>query len=368
MFLLLPLPILAIEAYSGDNVLLSADQVIDGNYYAAGQNVEIYGKVNGDVFVAGNKIVINSEEINGSIFVAGSVIDIRGVVTGSVRTVGENVSINGKVNGNVFSVGTTVFVDTDAEVGGHLTFWGQRATIRGNIDGQVEGGMESLALSGQVGKDVDVTLCETCEQPTLEVSETAVIAGTLGYSAFKEAEIAEGATIGEVEFNQASPKVKDKQPLWSFGKLKGWLFNLFTILVTGMILLYLWPKFFDRAYHEVRKKPIKTFFKGFLILIVTPIACIIAMVTIIGIPVGIIALVLWGIMLYLAKVISAWLVGKFVKDWFLKDKRMPALAILVIGTLVYIIIGTIPFVGFLMVLVTFLLSWGTLLKLMPKEK
>jgi len=72
LVLLLPLPILALEIHNNDNVTLGTDKVIDGNYYAAGQNIEIYGTVNGDLFLAGNMITIDSENINGNIFIFSS--------------------------------------------------------------------------------------------------------------------------------------------------------------------------------------------------------------------------------------------------------------------------------------------------------
>ncbi|MBT7553078.1 hypothetical protein HN670_01245, partial [bacterium] len=74
---LLPISLLAVEAHSGDVVFLAIDQTIDHNYYAAGQNVEIYGTVNGDLFLAGQNIIIDSENINGDIFAAGSTLTIK---------------------------------------------------------------------------------------------------------------------------------------------------------------------------------------------------------------------------------------------------------------------------------------------------
>ena len=104
-FFVVPLSALAAEYHSGDNVLLASDQQIDSNYYAAGQNIEVYGTVNGDLFLAGDNITVDSENINGDIFAAGNTITIKGTVNGSVRTAGQQVNIMAQVRDNVMFFG-----------------------------------------------------------------------------------------------------------------------------------------------------------------------------------------------------------------------------------------------------------------------
>lgn len=363
VFMVLPMSALALTGYSSNVVFLAEDEVINGNYYAAGQTVEINGTVNGDIFVAGNTIVISSENINGDIFAVGSSITIKGKVNGSLRLVGENIDLSGEVTRNAMVAGQNFRVDKDAKLAGHLTFWGQTLNMAGEV-GRLEGAFSNLLLSGTVNNDVDIYLTESTGE-TINVSDGAVINGTLYYKALKKLDINPQASIGNVSFNEI---VKKAKPAVNKGYFFGWIFKLFSMAVVGMIVLYLWPKFLSNSYGLVYKKPVKTFFKGLLLLIVTPLASILIAITVIGLPIAIIIMLLWGILLYLASIMAAWLIGKFIKDKFFHKAKWHKLLILIVGVLVYCLIVKIPFIGSLVVLIAYLLAWGTFMNIYKFKK
>lgn len=357
-FFVVPLSALAAEYHSGDNVLLASDQQIDSNHYAAGQNIEVYGTVNGDLFLAGDNITVDSENINGDIFAAGNTITIKGTVNGSVRTAGQQVNIMAQVRDNVMFFGQKLDLDTDSTIGGHVNFYGQRANMRGTVGGQFEGFVESALLSGTFNKDVELNLSKG---KNLEVVDSAVINGTLYYKAMEEGMIAEGATITKgVNFDQIFSKSKTP---WQKFSWKGLLFKFFGTLVVGMVLLYLFSKFFKDGYNWVRSHPWKSLWQGLVLLVITPIACLLLAITFIGLPLAFVAMSLWVIILYLAKVISAWLIGKFIKEKLFDEKKFSDITVLALGILIYIIISKIPYLGPLVVVIIYLMAWGAFSKM-----
>ena len=354
--IMLPTSALALTGHNGDVVILEKDEVINGNYYAAANIIEINGTVNGDIFiVAGNTIVINSENINGDIFAAASNISIKGKVNGSLRLVGENIDLIADVSGNAMVAGQNFRLDSDNKLDGHLTFWGQMVNVAGEV-GRLEGAFESLRLSGIVNNDVDVYISSDKSKETLNISDEANIGGTLYYKSLKELEINSNAVIGGVSFNEIIKETKKSG--FDKGNLFGWIIKLFGMLVVGMIGLYIWPKFFSKSYGLVYKKPVKTFFKGLLLLIVTPLASILIAVTVIGLPVAIIVMMLWAITLYLAKVMAAWFIGKFIKGKLFKNAKWNKILILTLGIVVYILIAKIPFIGGSIIFLVYLLALG----------
>ncbi|MBT6691034.1 polymer-forming cytoskeletal protein [Candidatus Parcubacteria bacterium] len=352
--IVLPTSALALTGYSSDIVILEKDQVINGNYYAAGNTIEINGTVNGDIFVAGDTIVIDSENINGDIFAAGSNITVKGKVNGSLRLVGENIDLMGEVTRNAMVAGKSFRVDSDSKLAGHLTFWGQMVNVAGEI-GRLEGAFSNMRLSGTVNNDVDIYLSEPTEE-AINISDEAVVNGTLYYKALKESEINSDATIGDVSFNEI---VKKTEPSFDKGNLLGWIVKFFGMFIVGIIALYLWPKFVADSYSSVYKKPVKTFFKGLLLLIVTPLASILIAATIVGLPLSIIVMVLWAIAFYLAKVMAAWLIGKFIKDKLFSNAKWRKVLVLALGILIYILLGKIPFIGFMISMLIYIFAWGT---------
>ncbi len=378
LVLLLPLPILALEIHNNDNVTLGTDKVIDGNYYAAGQNIEIYGTVNGDLFLAGNMITIDSENINGNIFIFSSwtnpfdimsspSVIITGKINGSVTVIGENINITGDINGNVMFAGELATIDNDTTIAGHMTAWGERVNVQGKVGGNLEGGLKSLLINGQVGKNVDIHIGASKDKDGLQIGEKAIINGELKYKAWQEADVSDQATIaGGISFDQLFKTTKSKA--WGFAMLKVLLIQFFGMLVVGMVLFYLWPKFLSRACDKTHQNMLMTFFKGLGLLILTPLAAFILMITIIGLPLGLIILGLWVIMLYLAKVIGAWLLIRFLQMKFFAKKKISDTSLLALGILLFIIISKIPFIGWIIIFVLFITAWGTIFDYILKTK
>lgn len=352
---------------SGDNIIVTSEQSIDGNYYAAGQSVEIYGRVNGDVFAAGQNIIIDSPEINGSLFLAGNSIEIRGVVTGSIHVAGQNLNLAGSNKGNVLGFGQNFVLNKDAQIGGHLTFFGQSASLRGQVGGKLEGAMDSLSISGKINKDVDVYVGEAEKSGGLQVVDGAQVGGNLKYASFKKGSIASGAVIGgQSIYNQVFPQ-KNKKPFFTAHRGQSAVYEFFVIMVIGMLLIYLWPNFMKRIYEKAKKQPGRSFLRGLLVLIVTPIAALILAITIIGAPLALIMLILWAILLYVVRILAAWLLGNWLKDNFFAKKNWSNLIILGLGTIVYLLVGLVPFLGALLCAIIYIIAWGTLTEIKYKE-
>lgn len=361
---LLPISLLAVEAHSGDVVFLATDQIIEHNYYVAGQNVEIYGTVNGDLFLAGQNIIIDSENINGDIFAAGSNLTIKGNINGSVRFAGEQFNIDGQVRDNVFFLGQNATVGQEAIVGGHMTAWGQQVSVRGQVAGDVEGGLETLAVSGQVGKNIDIYVSK--DEQALQLTDSAVIGGSVKYYAWKEITISDQVQIGgEVIFEKMVHKTK---PIFAMAIVWHLILKFFGMLVVGMLLIYLWPKFFPHTISRVRKHPWKTLFIGLATLILTPIISIILMITLIGLPLAFIILGLWVACLYIAKIMAAWLIGDWLKKKLFAKYKWSNISVLALGVFTYLIISKIPIVGWIIIFILFLWAWGVMTNILYKKE
>src|SRR3989344_5110306 len=98
-------------------VSLPAGEVHDGDYMAWGDIVEIYGEVNGDVYVAGGQVTIDGR-VNGDVLVAGGQVNVSGMISQDLRVAGGQVSVTGVVGRNVTAVGGDVNFTSAASIGG----------------------------------------------------------------------------------------------------------------------------------------------------------------------------------------------------------------------------------------------------------
>lgn len=362
LILILPLPILAKTMQNNQLVIVASDQVIDHNYYNAGNTVNIYGTINGDVFVAGNTITIDSQNINGDIFAAGNTITIKGTVNGSLRLAGQNIFIDGQISGNVLAGGQNINLNSSSVVNGHVTVAGQSIDSQGVIKGQLEAAGEMAYLNGQVDKDVYLQLGQT----KLQVGDQAKIGGKLFYKSLEQGQVSDKAQISQgVFFEPHVPKQKPSFKGFGFGSF---VVKFFGMLVVGMILMHIWPKFLPESVETIKKNKAGVFFKGFGWLILTPILLIIVAITIIGLPLAGLLFILWMLGLYLAKIIAAWLLIALIRAKFFKDKKLSNIWWLAIGILLYIILGKIPFIGWVIAFVLYVFAWGALANILPKLK
>ncbi len=356
--LCIPLTTLAIEKHASKVVFLAADQTVNQNYYAAGEKIEIYGTINGDLFLAASEVVIDSANINGDIFVVSEKLVVKNKINGSIRAVvAKEFELNAEVVKNVFVLGSSLKVAETAQIAQHLTFWGSNLEFNGKVGQNLEGGMENLSVNGQVGANVDVYLSPR-DEANLQLTDKALVSGSVFYRALTTAQVAENAQIlGALNFEKWTQKFPEKN---IFDHLWSAVVTFFSMLVVGMVLFYLWPGFFSHNFATLRKQSWKTLLFGFLFLFLTPFVALLLMFTVIGLPVGLMILAAWVVFLYLAAILSAWLLGKFIKNKFLAKYPWSKMHILAFGIVVYLLIGTVPFLGWLLLTWLYLLAWGLL--------
>jgi len=359
LFSLVIAPVLALPALakgSQPDVYLPSTETVSGNYYKVGGTVEVAGKVASDVVVAGGNVII-SGEVGGDVLVVGGNIRITGSVEGDVRVIGGNVELAGPVGKNVSVAAGTLTIASSSNINGHLTVAVGALDLRGAVVGGVAGAAGSVIIAGTIKGPTDIILDK---EGTLQIRDTAVIQSPFKYSAYHEAQVAEGANLSEaLQFNQLNLKERS----WSekFDWLRH-LISLFAMLIIGMIFVVMVPKLVEQINSEALVKPWAKIGWGFVWLVVPPIAIIILAVTIIGLPLAIIGAAIYAIGLYMTQIFAGLLVGYWLKNnskmaWW---SKMSPLVMMSVGILVFKILTMLPFVGGLVVFVGLLWLWGTL--------
>src|SRR3989304_8346367 len=74
------------------SMVLARNEVVNKDYFAAGDTVTISGIVNGDAYLAGGSVLIDGT-INGDLLVAGGTIQIQGPVKNDVRAAGGMITL-----------------------------------------------------------------------------------------------------------------------------------------------------------------------------------------------------------------------------------------------------------------------------------
>ena len=302
------------------------------------------GDVYGDIFFWGQRLRITGRVLDNA-FVGGMVASLDGgTVEGDLFAFGTGVTVDGEVFGDVYAFAQQLTITERARIHGNVIVFVGALTIDGSVGGLVTGGGGALRINGLVGSiDLDCGL--------IEVGPEARILGDLEYTSNEEADIDQGASIGgEVRWNREEDEDEDEDEEnssdWiAFGILwQAW--GYLSKLVVGVVALVLGGAAARAPAAALRRHPARGLGFGFVAAVVVPVACVVAMLLVVGLPLGAIGLGFYAIAVYLARLVTAHWIG----DWLLRrvSKRAPSEYLaLALGLLLLLLAMRVPYLGFL---------------------
>lgn len=353
----------ATEFKEGDTVIIQKGETVKGDLYAAGGMVSIAGNIEGDLLAVGGKIDV-SGTIKQDLMLAGGFIDVVANVMDDVRISGGFLTINGPVSGDVIATGGFITIGQDAKIGGDLIVAGGVVIINGHVVGntRIEGG--KVIVNGILNGPAVIIVEET-----LTVGDSAIIKNGLQYRASKEADIAQGAKIQGLKFDENLRKIKSNKTAWAKKdkKLGGmftgfimiiWLAKLIVILLGALVMASLFKKAF-KAIVEATIKNGDTFGRslliGFMLVVFVPILVLVLLITFFLSYIGAVLGVVLVAILCISKVATGIVLGSLIFRWFDEKKQLKVTNwSVVVGTLVGAIIALIPIIGWIFLLV----FWG----------
>jgi cytoskeletal protein CcmA (bactofilin family) len=321
-------------------ITLAGDQVIADDLLIAGQDAVIDGTVNGDLLCFGRNITINGT-VNGDVIGFCYDLTINGKVNDDVRVAAQNISLQGQVASNFSAAANHLYLGESARIGGNVTLAGETAAISTPIQGNIHSYTRSLAIASTVGRNV------TAFTEQLTISSGAAIGGKLIYTSNEPASIAQDVKIAGGITHKLPPQPKKQEKPAPFGGVIWFLVGLASTCLVWYIWRLIGPESFDRMEQRMSTAPWPAVGWGMLLFFIVPIAAILLLCTVIGIPISILGIIAYGVSLYIGKIIvGSWLghlaADKSGKPELLSHPNLMAIA----GILVVMLLGSVPFLGF----------------------
>ena len=344
-------PALAADLRSGDTVTVASGEVVDGDLYVAGSDIIIDGTVNGDIFGAGRSLTINGT-VNGGVSFAGQTLTVNGEIAHGARLAGQTINVSGNIGRDLVAAGGDATVTSTAKIGGDLILGVGTSRIDGHINGNIKVSATEVTITDGVGGNIELKADE------LTIASTANIQGNLTYTSENEANIQVGAQIG----GEATHKVPEvKEPAGPFAGIGGKVIAFLMTLLAGIVIILIAPRRAVAVAASIRQKPWLSLGWGAIILFATPIAAIITLVTVVGVPVGLIGLALYGIAIYLSQIAVGLFIGYWIISSFSKvESRGVLVGALALGFAILTLLKLIPYIGFPLWLATVLFGIGAM--------
>ncbi|MDF0591516.1 hypothetical protein [Candidatus Methanocrinis natronophilus] len=304
--------------------ILSSAPAADALKFAGGDMVSIDSPIADDLFVGGKVVRINAPV--DSAFIAGGEVTISGPIKGDLVVAGGVVDLSSDVGGKVVAAGGTVNLS-----GG----------VARNV--VIAGGQVRILPSANIGMDAAIA--------GADVYHAGDVAGTLWVSA---GDFEDEGTAGMVKFSiweRDEDPFRPDQFITTFS-----LLMILGFLLVGVSSLRLFPEVYYAVDRAVMRSPASRALLGIGLIAASMILIVISILTLVGIPLGIILLALLVAALLLADLFVSFSLGRRIGSEMKRD--MGDLQAFVLGYAVLSILFLIPYLGPILKLLTVSLGFG----------
>ena len=324
---------------------LSDEEIHNGDYYAAEDEVTVTGVIEGNVFAFGKKVTIKNAEIHGDVFAAAKEIEIEDSI----------------ISCSAFLASQDLFVKGESDFGGIYVASANKAEF--SADTIIE--RDVRIATGKLNYAAFTIGNVYAYADKIDIEEGAVISGAFEYTAKEEAVIPESAKIGNVNFS--INKVEETEATKNVDSMSILMdavaFIVKVAIVAGFIILFTTKFAKAHTVKDNKNKFIKLLQlagKGFIVWFLIPIISIVLMFTVIGIGLGFILLAIYAVLIFFTIAVSAVSIAYVLfEDKFQNDKAKLFGISLIVGLVIYVL-SIIPYVGVIISIFCSLVGMGSI--------
>jgi cytoskeletal protein CcmA (bactofilin family) len=331
--------------------------MIDEDYFSAGSSAELDKRIEGDAFLAGGRVAVRGP-VKGDVVLAGGDINVADTVGQNMYAGGASLVLSSQVAGNARVASGQVIISQRGGIVGKATIAAANFRLAGRVGRYLVVYAESVRIDGEVGGDLHIAA------RSIEIGPDAKIRGKLLYRSPQQAKIDPAALIagGVTREELAWPR----QEVDSMARIATWIsigLLALSLLVVGAIMILAFPDFSAAAALTVRSDAWKSLGLGFALLLCVPVGALLLMITVVGVPLGLLLLFFYPVMLLLGYLTGALFLGDRVAAWIGKRRgvvvkpgwRYIALAAALVALL---LVCKIPFAGIPVLFLVLLLGLG----------
>ena len=344
---------LCTAAQAADSDDQQVGQAFGNDQFVAGRVARIDRGVAGDLIAAGGRVEIEAP-VSGDALVAGGDIRVGGNIGNGVYAAGGQVTIDATVGRNARVAGGQVELGPRGQVTGNATLAGGEVRVEGAVKGSLLAAGGTVYLDGPVEGDVIATAGH------LELGPRARIGGKLRYAADElrrdpGAQVAGGAERFE----------RPRDSHWRVHRHRGggWVWTA-GMMVLAALLAGALPAASERITAGLRAHPWLALLFGFIAFVCIPFAAMVLMITIIGIPLALLAILAYLALLLVGYAATAVALGEVALRRFKADAAAHTgsrIAAAILAVLVLALLVRVPFVGWLVALAAMLAGIGAII-------
>jgi hypothetical protein len=335
----------------------------EGDAAYAASAVSVPGRIGGDAMIMAGTARIDGE-VGDDARVVAETFKLDGAVGGELAVAAHTADIDGSIGDDLYVAGEDVQLGQNTHIGQDARIFGSDVLVKGRINRNLDVSGETVAILARVTGDVTVharhiilgpgTLIEgklTWRSPNQpDIPEDAIVQGGVSGDIIK-------GWQREGVLSWASPFHGAPRAAIFAGEAAGRIMVALSAFALGLLLVMLTPHYADRVFVTARERWAVSFMWGLALLLMTPIAAFILILTIVGIPLGILALLSLPIFMLWGYAVGAGAIGAAILRRQTTQGRILALAL---GIAIITALALVPYVGWLIWAITMMLGLGAL--------
>lgn len=338
------------ELRFGESPSVGSGERITDDVYLTGGSVTSNGNIFGDLVAGGGNVIV-SGTVSADALVGGGNVTILSSIGDDLRAGGGSVVIQGKIGGDLIAGGGNLSIGGPG-IGGDLVVGAGTLRLDAPVSGSAHIGGGEVYLNSPITGDVII------KADKVTLGSGARISGNLTYTAKEALTQEEGATVlGTIDFKE---KVGQRgSPAKAVTLISILIFGKFLILlVSALVLGLVFRRFSMETITKATERPLLELGRGLVAFAALPVLSVLVLITVIGIPLGILGLISFVALLIVMWIMAPVLVGSVVYRYFSKRGLEVSWKTIVLGVIIFSLIGLIPFIGTLAKVLIMLLSLG----------
>jgi cytoskeletal protein CcmA (bactofilin family) len=334
------------------------EQVLGGDRYISGGNVIVDQPTIGDLLAAGGDLVL-SAAVAGDAAVAGGNLRLRESIGQDAYVAGGHVSLESSIGRNARIAGGTIELARQAHIAANATIAGGYVRVLGNVGGVLTIGGGRVYLDGSVAGDVEASGGQ------IELGPHARISGKLRYQSREALKQDPAATIvGGVE-QGALPHL-----WWRGDHLRAaenagfWLWRI-GLIALALALVSALPAACARVARSAREKFALCVFVGLIAVAIAPFAIVLLAITLIGLPLALLALLAYCALLIIGYIACGIALGEAALARIKPAQRAALswrLGFVALAVLTISLLGAAPGIGGLVSLLALFVGSGAIVQ------
>ena len=352
------------QAEKEGEILINKTQQDDT--YSAGETINVNAVVHGDLVIAGGKLIVN-DSVYGDLTAAGGELFLNSYVADDVRIAVGRATIDSEVGDDLIVFGGEVILTENAIIQGNLTCYAGNIEINGIVHGKLDIKGSDVLINGTIKETSKIIGEDFTIGPNAKFHK-----GVEYWNSDGEIDFNTSLVNSEAQFNEDLSDEESDLSLTTLGttSLSSWIYYILSAFLMILVLHGLFRNTFSTAVEGIEKNWLKSFGFGLLYLLGIPILIILALLMIVGIPLGLFATVIFIFSLLFGNQIAALLLVYYYKHT--KEKNWGFWSVTFLALLCAIVLRlltTIPYAGILLSVVILSITYGALtLKVIESKK